>query len=114
MKIGILGTGGIVKSIVATLKGMENVQCYAIASRTAERAREAAEEYGFAKAYGSYEDLAADAEVELVYIATPHSCHYEDMKMCIRYGDTSVPIYREALPAFHNAVELTSFLYRHP
>lgn len=35
-------------------------------------------------------------------------------EMCIRYGDTSVPIYREALPAFHNAVELTSFLYRHP
>lgn len=35
-------------------------------------------------------------------------------KMCIRYRDTSVPIYREALPAFHNAVELTNFLYRHP
>lgn len=35
-------------------------------------------------------------------------------EMCIQYGDTSAPIYREALPAFHNAVELTSFLYRHP
>ena len=35
-------------------------------------------------------------------------------EMYIQYGDTSVPIYREALPAFHNAVELTSFLYKHP
>lgn len=35
-------------------------------------------------------------------------------EMYIQYGDTSVPIYREALPAFHNAVELASFLYRHP
>ena len=35
-------------------------------------------------------------------------------KMCIQYGDTSAPIYREALPAFHNAVELTSFQYEHP
>lgn len=35
-------------------------------------------------------------------------------EMCIHYGDTSIPIYREALPAFRNAVELTSFLYRHP
>lgn len=34
--------------------------------------------------------------------------------MCIHYGDTSVPIYREALPAFHNAAELSSFLYKHP
>lgn len=86
MKIGILGTGGIVKAIVPTLNRLENAQCYAIASRTAERAKQAAEEYGFAKAYGSYEELAADAEVELVYIATPHSCHYEEMKLCISHG----------------------------
>lgn len=86
MKIGILGTGGIVKVVVPTLKRLENAECYAIASRTMERAGQAAEEYGFAKAYGSYEELAADPEVELVYIATPHSCHYEEMKLCIRHG----------------------------
>ena len=86
MKIGVLGTGGIVKAIVPTLKRLEKVQCHAIASRTAERAKQAAEEYGFAKAYGSYEELAADPEVELVYIATPHSCHYEEMKLCSSHG----------------------------
>ena len=85
MKIGILGTGKIVKPITDTLARMENVERYAIASRTLERAKEAAEEFGFAKAYGSYEELVADPEVELVYVATPHSRHFEDMKLCVMH-----------------------------
>lgn len=85
MKIGVLGTGNIIKSIAPTIAKMQDAQCYAIASRTQERANEAAEEYGFEKAYGSYEELVADPEVELVYIATPHSRHYEDMKLCIQH-----------------------------
>jgi len=83
MKIGVLGTGGIVRTVVATLKRMENVECYAIASRTEERAKEAALEYGFEKAYATYEELAADPAVELVYVATPHSRHFDDMKLCV-------------------------------
>lgn len=86
MKIGVLGTGGIVKMVVPTLKQLVQTECYAIASRTEERAKEAAEEYGFEKAYGTYEELVADPEVELVYVATPHSRHYEDMKLCIEHG----------------------------
>ncbi len=85
MKIGVLGTGGIVKTIVPTLKKMENMDCYAVASRALERAQQFAAEYGFEKSYGSYEELAADPEVGLVYIATPHSCHYENMKLCISH-----------------------------
>ena len=85
MKIGVLGTGFIVRCIAPTFAQLENVECYAIASRTEERAKEAAEEFGFAKAYGSYEELVADPEVELVYIATPHSRHYEDMKLCLQH-----------------------------
>lgn len=85
MKIGVLGTGGIVKSVTPTLKQIENMECYAIASRTMEKAKEAAEQYGYSKAYGSYEELVQDPQVELVYIATPHSRHYEDMKLCIKH-----------------------------
>lgn len=85
MKIGVLGTGGIVKSVTPTLKQIENMECYAIASRTVEKAKEAAEKYGYSKAYGSYEELVQDPQVELVYIATPHSRHYEDMKLCIKH-----------------------------
>jgi len=86
MKIGVLGTGSIVGTIVQTLKGLENAERYAIASRTKERAKEAAVEYGFEKSYGTYEELVADPEVELVYIATPHSRHYEDMRLCVEHG----------------------------
>ena len=86
MKIGVLGTGGIVQKVTQTLQQMPQVECYAIASRTQERAEQAAKECGYAKAYGSYEELVADPEVELVYIGTPHSRHYEDMKLCIAHG----------------------------
>lgn len=85
MKIGVLGTGRIVQTVTATLQKMDDMECYAIASRTLERAKEAAEEYGYQKAYGSYEELVADESVELVYVATPHSRHYEDMKLCIEH-----------------------------
>ena len=86
MKIGVLGTGGIVGLTIDTLHRLECIECYAIASRTEARAKEAAEEYGFAKYYGTYEELVEDPDVELVYIATPHSRHYDDMKLCIEHG----------------------------
>lgn len=83
MKIGVLGTGGIVRGVTPTLQKMENMECYAIASRTLERAQQAADEYGYQKAYGSYEELVTDPEIDIVYIATPHSRHFDDMKLCI-------------------------------
>ena len=86
MKVGVLGTGGIVRSVTPTLLKMKEVECYAIASRTLERAKEAAAEYGYQKAYGSYEELVQDPEVDLVYVATPHSRHFDDMKLCIAHG----------------------------
>lgn len=86
MKIGVLGTGGIVQTVTKTLKKMEGAECYAIASRTMERASEAAEIMGYERAYGSYEELVADEQVELVYIGTPHSRHFEDMKLCVEHG----------------------------
>ena len=45
-----------------------------------------AEKYGFSKAYGSYEEMLADPQVDLVYIATPHSHHYLHAKMCLEAG----------------------------
>lgn len=85
MKIGVLGTGWIVMTVTPALKGIPNAECYAVASRTLSRAQEAAKEYGYEKAYGSYEELVADPEVELVYVATPHSRHFEDMMLCIKH-----------------------------
>ena len=86
MKIGILGCGGIARTLAGTFNAMEEVSCYAVASRSLEKAQTFASENGFEKAYGSYEELVADPEVGLVYIATPHSRHFEDMKLCIEAG----------------------------
>ena len=85
MKIGILGCGAMAETFAATLRQMEEAECFAVASRTQKRAEEFAQKYGFHKAYGSYEELCKDPEVELIYIATPHSCHYDNMELCIRH-----------------------------
>ena len=85
MKIGILGCGVMAETFADTLRQMGEAECYAAASRTQKRAEEFAGKYGFKKAYGSYEELCADPEVELIYIATPHSSHFDNMKLCIRH-----------------------------
>ncbi len=86
MKVGIIGLGSIAKIMAKTLAAMEEVECYAVASRTLQKANEFKEEFGFEKAYGSYEELVQDSDVDLVYIATPHSHHYENMLLCLEYN----------------------------
>ena len=86
MNIGIIGAGRIVNIVVHALNALPQINCYAIASRDLTRAQEYAQKYGFEKAYGSYEEMLQDPGVELVYIATPHSHHYEHMMMCIEHG----------------------------
>lgn len=85
-KAAILGAGNIARKMAVTMAGMEEVQTYAVASRSLERAQDFAAEYGFEKAYGSYEEMLCDEQVELVYIATPHSEHFENAKLCILHG----------------------------
>lgn len=60
MKIGILGAGGIAVQMAKTVAGMKDVENYAVAARSFERAQAFAEKYGFSKAYGSYEEMLAD------------------------------------------------------
>ena len=86
MKLGILGAGGIASTMAKTVAGMKGVEAYAVAARDLERAREFAQKYEVKKAYGSYEEMLADDEVGLVYIATPHSHHYLHAKMCLEAG----------------------------
>lgn len=84
--VAILGTGAIAAVMADTLNGMEEARLYAVGSRTLDRARAFAEKYGAEKACGSYEELVADPQVELVYIATPHSEHWANALLCIRAG----------------------------
>ncbi len=86
MRIGILGPGKIAEKMAYTLERMEDAQCFAVASRDLGRAKAFASKFGIPKAYGSYEALAADPEVELIYIATPPSHNYACMKLCLEHG----------------------------
>ena len=70
-KIGIIGCGHIAEKMAATINGMQEAESYAVASRSIEKAQAFAAEWNFSKAYGSYEELVTDSEVDLVYIATP-------------------------------------------
>ena len=86
MNIGFIGAGRIANTLASTMARMEDVNLYAVAARDLARAQAFAAQYGFDKAYGSYEEMLRDPNVELVYIATPHSHHAEHMKLCIEHG----------------------------
>lgn len=86
MKIGILGAGRIAATLAETMNKMPEVECYGVASRNLEKAEVFAKDHGFQYAFGSYEDMLADQNVELIYIATPHSHHYQHIKMCLDAG----------------------------
>lgn len=85
MNVAIMGPGRLANTVAEKLKQMSQVSCYAVASRSIERANAFSERHGFKKAYGSYEALVEDSEVELVYITTPHSEHFENMRLCLTH-----------------------------
>ena len=76
MRVGYIGAGNISGQMAETIARMSEVENYAVAARDPERAREFAERWGFSRAYGSYEELLADPDVDLVYVALPHSHHH--------------------------------------
>ena len=86
MKIGILGAGKIAHKVAPALVALPEIECYAVASRTREKAEKFANTFGFQKVYTSYEEMLRDPEVELVYVATPHSHHYEHILLCLNHG----------------------------
>jgi len=77
MRVGILGAGGIAELMAKTISGMKDVECYAVASRSIDKAAAFAKKWGIEKACGSYEEMLGDEKVDLVYIAVPHSHHHQ-------------------------------------
>ena len=77
MRVGVVGAGWIAEKAAITLNGLETCECHAIASRSLEKAQAFAQQWDIGKAYGSYAELYSDPDIDLVYVATPHSHHYE-------------------------------------
>lgn len=86
IRVGIMGAGSIAGTMARTIKEMRGVVCYAVGSRTQEKADKFAAQYGIKKAYGSYAELVSDPKVDLIYVATPHSEHYENVKLALSAG----------------------------
>ena len=83
---GILSTGRIARAFAAALKLLPDAKLVAVGSRSRTSADEFAITYDVPRAYGSYEALAADPEVDIIYIGTPHPLHAENTRLCLEAG----------------------------
>lgn len=85
-KVGIIGAGSIAHKMAEALAPLDDYGVYAIASRDRQKADEFAARWNVAKSYGSYETMVEDEEIDLVYVATPHSHHYDHALLAVRHG----------------------------
>ncbi|MDE3235567.1 MAG: Gfo/Idh/MocA family oxidoreductase [Bacteroidota bacterium] len=86
IKWGILGTGRIAKKFAEDLQYVQHAQLIAVGSRSQQSADVFASQFQLAKSYDSYEALVQDAEVDVIYIATPHVFHYENTLLCLHHN----------------------------
>ena len=91
IRIGLLGAGYIAQVMADTVNrmnqnGMHQAVLTALGARDLARARAFAARNGIPAAYGSYEELAAAGDVDLIYVATPHSHHHEHATLCLEHG----------------------------
>ncbi|WP_067508975.1 Gfo/Idh/MocA family protein [Actinoplanes sp. TFC3] len=83
---GILGTGGIAATFASDLPHVPGATLAAVGSRTPEAAATFAEKHGAARAHGSWAELAADPDVDVIYVATPHASHHAAAMVCLEGG----------------------------
>lgn len=86
IKWGIIGTGRIAATFAAALNSMEDTQLTAVASRNPDRAKNFADRFHIRKSYASYEELAMDPEIDVIYIGTPNTEHRKNAALCITHG----------------------------
>ncbi|MFK2873041.1 Gfo/Idh/MocA family protein [Dyella lipolytica] len=83
---GILGTGVIAHKFAAALRNVPGATLAAVASRTSGNAKAFGRDVDVSRCHGSYQELADDAEVDVIYVATPHPQHAENTLMCLQGG----------------------------
>jgi dihydrodiol dehydrogenase / D-xylose 1-dehydrogenase (NADP) len=83
---GILGTGWIANEFAQGLSQLSDAELVAVGSRTLESAQRFAAQYGVPQAHASYQALARDAEVDVIYVATPNPLHKEHSLLCLESG----------------------------
>lgn len=86
MKLGVIGTGAITKSMLAEYQQCDKFEVHAIYSRKEETGRAIADQFSIPTVYTRLEDLLADPQIEIVYIATPNSIHYSQARAALLAG----------------------------
>jgi predicted dehydrogenase len=86
LRWGIISTGKIAVQFADGLKQTKGAQLVAVGSRTQDAADEFGARFSIPHRYGSYEELANDPDVDVIYIGTPHSHHYDNSLMCLNAG----------------------------
>lgn len=86
MRIGTIGSGSIVKSLLDGIQITEGISCEAVYSRSQEKGEALAAGYGVEKVYTSLNDLMKDEKVDFIYVASPNNLHYEQAKMALEHG----------------------------
>ena len=86
MKLGVIGTGAITRSMLAEYQRCSNFDLLAICSRREETGRAMADEFSIPRVYTVLSDMLADPEIEIVYVATPNSIHYSPAKAALLAG----------------------------
>ena len=84
-KWGILAPGNIATKFVAELKDLQSAKVLAVGSRDLVKARDFATTFQIERAYGSYEELVEDSDIDIIYIASPHAFHAEHTKLCLKH-----------------------------
>lgn len=86
IKWGIMATGGIAHQMVQSLVDCNEAEVVAVASRSLDRAEQFGSTWNIPRRYESYQALAADSNVDVIYIATPPAFHYDNMLTCLKHG----------------------------
>ena len=86
MNIGILGTGMIANMMIPEFQRTQTFRCEAVFSRTAEKGNAQAQKFGIPKVYTVLEELLADPEIHMVYVASPNSIHFSQAKAALLAG----------------------------
>ena len=83
---GVIGPGNIANTFAKAIASSKKGKILAVASRSKERASDFANTYQIEKTYSDYQQMLADPNIDIIYIATPHNFHYQQAKMCLEAG----------------------------
>jgi predicted dehydrogenase len=83
---GIVSTGRIARTMASDLRLLEDALLTAVSSRSVQRAQAFADEFGVERAYGAIDDLLADDDIDVVYVATPHAQHAPVVSAALEAG----------------------------